>query len=274
MIELIKNNLICLTLLCFNIVAFSQESDIKFEDLKVYSRGYNEIDRSEREYKSEFLKSKTSYIALELIVTNELYEKYDEAYKVTFMFYKPDNNLLCDFSVEFNVKSDWYTSWRTVSWGWNNPGNWVGGEYIVNVFVDGYYFGETTFEIINDYPKLELESISFFEGGVSSEPDNQIDYSKTFSSETSRYIYYILELKNNYSSIEHQLVKFKVNYYYEDGTLFGETEFEYSIPETWEDFELWYGLGWEEPGYWETGNYKVKVYMGEEYAGEAAFSVY
>jgi hypothetical protein len=63
-------------------------------------------------------------------------------------------------------------------------------------------------------------------------------------------------------------------YYYPDGTLFGEAKVNVDIPSDWENADLWTGWGWDEPGKWTIGTYRLEILFGNTKVGEGRFTIY
>ncbi|MDJ0778224.1 MAG: hypothetical protein QNJ85_10195 [Gammaproteobacteria bacterium] len=109
---------------------------------------------------------------------------------------------------------------------------------------------------------LELAEIGFFEGGVDQDPPEwgSPELADSFERDHVRYIYTMLNLKNNLWQQREQDVRLQVRYYAPDGSLFGDPVIEHRVPADWEYADLWTGWGWETKSHWESGPYKVEIW--------------
>ena len=113
-----------------------------------------------------------------------------------------------------------------------------------------------------DQPALDLVDVAFFEGdGNTAPPDwDSAHLTESFDRAEARYIYTLVNLKNNKWQLEEQEVRLRVRYFAPDGSLIGEPMIDYRVPIDWEYADLWTGWGWDTTHQWEAGDYRVEVH--------------
>ncbi|MBI4835217.1 MAG: hypothetical protein HY811_10455 [Planctomycetes bacterium] len=120
-----------------------------------------------------------------------------------------------------------------------------------------------------------LDEIKFFEASKAEVPDaTKRKYSFEFDRDLSRYVYFELTVQNKLYGKQDNKVKIDAKYYYPDGNLMGEPVLEYTIPQSWDVALLHQGYGWDEPGQWPLGTYRVEFFTGGEKLGEKSFTVF
>jgi hypothetical protein len=90
---------------------------------------------------------------------------------------------------------------------------------------------------------------------------------------TTRYVYAELELANpwRYVSMEYKIV---ARFIKPDGSLMGESEGRVETNPEWETYYHSQGWGWEEPGNWSPGDYRVEIEIDHEPRKTAEFTIY
>ena len=118
-------------------------------------------------------------------------------------------------------------------------------------------------------PSLELVEASFFEGNGIAEPPEwgSPQLAESFDRAQARYIYTLVNLKNNLWQLEAQDVRLRLRYFAPDGSLIGEPQIDYRVPVDWEYADLWTGWGWDDTHQWEAGVYKVEIHRGDDESG-------
>ena len=124
-----------------------------------------------------------------------------------------------------------------------------------------------------DTHPIELVELAFYEGASDEEPPewDSIELHETFDRTRVRYIYTLINLKNNRWQQNDQDVRLHVRYYSPDGQLFGAPVIDYQVPADWEYADLWTGWGWDTADQWDPGFYRVEIWhddrvkLGEDY---------
>ncbi|MEW6670286.1 MAG: hypothetical protein AB1427_01200 [Thermodesulfobacteriota bacterium] len=107
-----------------------------------------------------------------------------------------------------------------------------------------------------------FKGIKFFESGFTAPEIANRVFNFQFSKNTTRYVFYQVSLENKLWKIRDNPVKVQARYYYPDGRLMGEPVLEYTVPSDWDIAELHHGWGWNDPGNWPQGKYRVELFIG------------
>lgn len=123
---------------------------------------------------------------------------------------------------------------------------------------------------------LEFKFVKFFEGaGNATAPESDNQFKTDFPRSTTRYVHFMVNAKNLLYRNRSQKPLIIGRYYYPDGTLFGEARIDtVEVPTGWNDAELWTGWGWDKPGNWTLGTYRVEVLFGNRKVAEGKFTIY
>jgi hypothetical protein len=127
--------------------------------------------------------------------------------------------------------------------------------------------------ILHAQNDVDFIGVKLFETGYDAVPQSERVYSTHFSKSNTRYIFYEAEVRNNLYNVRSNTVKIYAEYYKADESLFGDPAFEYTIPSDWSTAYLWQGWGWNEPGNWETGRYKVVLFIAGKRLTEIYFTI-
>ena len=121
---------------------------------------------------------------------------------------------------------------------------------------------------------VEFEEIFFFEGNRDTQlpHSNSQQIKSSFNRDSVRYIFTVVRLTNKRWQESAQDLVINVRYFRSNGNLFGETSINQHIPSDWEYPTLWTGWGWDIPGKWEAGIYKVELWLDDKNKiGEGSF---
>jgi hypothetical protein len=118
----------------------------------------------------------------------------------------------------------------------------------------------------------KVDYILFFEGGVETPPYGERVYAVKFARSRSRYIY--AEINLSYSSPP-QRVDFIVvtRWYNPEGQVFAEPEMQSYIEPDWTSSAHVTWRGWDKPGKWAVGVYKVEFYISGHLVASDSFEV-
>ena len=263
--------------------------DFTFKTMRFFEGGYNVPEESQRKFTVQFPKSTTRYVWCQIDVENRLYNVREHSHKVIWRYYNPDGTLRAEIDGDFRIKPEWGTAWIPGGWGADQPGTWPVGTYRVEVWIDGQKMAQDLFTIYDDRAStsppvtsvpaetayLEFQSVKFFEGGYTAPQESQRQYKTDFPRSTTRYVYLLVMTKNLlYRNRSHKPLIFG-RYYYPDGTLFGEARIDkVEVLADWENADLWTGWGWDEPGKWTLGTYRLEILFGNMKVGEGRFTIY
>jgi len=248
--------------------------DFTFKAIRFFEGGYNPPEESQRVYIAQFPKNTTRYVWCRIEVENRLYNVREHIHKVIWRYYNADGTLRGEMGADFRIKPEWETAWIPHGWGADQPGTWPVGTYRAEVWIDGKKIAQDSFKIYDDLAALEFEFVKFFEGPFIAPPESQRELKTQFPKSTTRYIFFSIGVKNLlYKNRGHKPVVVG-RYYNPDGSFRGEGNVNVDIPPDWENADLWSGWGWEKPGNWPAGTYRVEILFGNVKVGEGSFSIY
>jgi len=115
--------------------------------VKFYEGGSGEVPYGQRIYDTRFSSSSARLIWWEINLTYpDPVKRID--FSVEAFLYKPDGNILNRQVQNYFIEPSWTFSWHSMSFGWIDPGTWIPGKYLVEMFISGKKAGEGNFEII------------------------------------------------------------------------------------------------------------------------------
>ncbi len=119
----------------------------------------------------------------------------------------------------------------------------------------------------------EVLDLKFFERGDFPPVREQRVYSNRFAKETSRYIYW--ELLLDFPSPQRR-IDFSIEAIYsrDDGTLFGQHSIDCSVEPGWHNSYHFRGQGWDDPGQWPVGTYRVDLFSEGVIIASGSFEIY
>ncbi len=272
-------------------------TQFEYTQARFYGADYNEPPVEKRNFTTVFNKNQAKYIWCQINVNNLAYEKEAHTHKVVWRYYKPDGTLHGETSNSFEIKPSWKEAWIGSGWGWSDPGYWATGVYRVDVHIDNrkvssrhfavkddtYTTKETSIiespSIIEKTPvlskgSLEYEFVQLFEGGEFAKSGADTAYNEYFPKSSTRSIYFLVGVKNKLWKVRNQKSNIHGMFYRPDGSFFGRANIEKDILSTWENSDLSSGWGWLVPGNWETGQYRVEVFIDNKSVAEKNFTIF
>lgn len=118
---------------------------------------------------------------------------------------------------------------------------------------------------------LVFNKIKFFEKGADPLPKSERKFGNRFAKETTRFIK--LEVDIDYPEAQN-LIEFEWTYTLDGPVELEEFTIESKIKAGWDGSLHIMGPGWEVPGNWDVGTYKVELYIDGTKIGENAFEIY
>ncbi len=262
---------------------------LQFESMKFFESGYTAPPKEQRQYNTQFPRSTTRYVFFEIGAKNLLYRNRNQRPPVFGRYYNADGSFRGEAKVNVDISPDWESVDLWSGWGKDEPGNWPAGTYRVEIWFGSAKVGEGSFTLYDDRPVtsppvtsvpaekvyLDFQSVKFFEGGNVTPPESERQYKTDFPRSTTRYVYFSVRSKNLLYRNRSQKPLIFGRYYYPDGTLFGETKIDkVEVPADWESADLWTGWGWDDPGKWTLGTYRLEILFGNIKVGEGRFTIY
>jgi len=120
--------------------------DPKQTYVRFFESGYNMTQYDQRVYLQRFDHKLSRYINWELNLQH-LSADLRKDFIVHVIYYKPDGNELMRQTKHSYAKEGWESSRHSLGWGWDEPGNWVPGNYHAVFSVAGKKVAEGDFEI-------------------------------------------------------------------------------------------------------------------------------
>jgi len=112
--------------------------------LRFYVAG-TALTTESREYKSRFAKSETRRIGYELILRHSAPGHRIE-YSIESVWHH-DGAILHTHKFDLGIEPDWIQSTPVLALGWDEPGNWPIGSYLVELFIEGRKIASASFEV-------------------------------------------------------------------------------------------------------------------------------
>lgn len=122
--------------------------------------------------------------------------------------------------------------------------------------------------------QIKLDNIIFFEGGYEAPDESARTYTVTLPKSTTRFVWTKLQVVNLLYEKGEQKHHVLWKYYNPDGSLRGEVDADFTIQADWYTAWISHGWGWDEPGNWPVGNYRVELWVDNQKFGENYFSIY
>ena len=121
---------------------------------------------------------------------------------------------------------------------------------------------------------VDFISVKFFEEGPNLPQSSEFKFNTAFSKKAARYVYAFITVKNNLYNIKDQKPGLAAKFYKPDGTFWGDSPSGTVILSSWKEADIWVGWGWDNPGYWDAGVYRIDIYLGNKKIGEGKFAIY
>jgi hypothetical protein len=262
-----------------------EKTYLEFEYVKFFEGPYVAPPESQRDYKAQFPKSTTRYVFFLVGANNLLHRNRTHRPEVVGRYYKPDGSLHGEGKVNVDIPPDWEKADLWGGWGWEKAGNWPAGTYRVEIWFANRKVGESSFTIYDDRASttppvtseqayLEFKSVTFFESGATDPPASQRQIKTDFPRGTTRYINFFVLAKNllHRNRVHKPLVRGR--YFYPDGSFMGEANVNVDISPDWQETNLWAGWGWDNPGNWSLGTYRVEILFGNTKVADGRFNIY
>ena len=115
--------------------------------LRFYESGRGVLPANQRQYSTRFSKGGARFINWEIGLNLEKPLGYRKDFVVHAAYYRPDGSLLAEQDNPGWIESTWKSWSNYMGWGWENPGNWKPGKYIVVLSISGQTVAREFFEI-------------------------------------------------------------------------------------------------------------------------------
>lgn len=254
---------------------------LKVKDLNVFISPQILADGS-RKYRTIFDEQEIKYIFAEFSFFNKLFDEKEwnaeislKAYKIELLEIDDDFEeqkvLICNLKKEDTIVSkDENIIYYTNGWGLDIPGEvWKKGKYRWEAEVDGEVLISKDFFVENfgivseeNNPYFDVLSIKLFESGEESIPKYERKYLTKFDSETTRYVWFEMEIANKFPERE-WVGEFFINIYNDLRQPIGQIAESYQFlpDENFEEYNVIIenGYGSNSPATWYRDKYTLEI---------------
>lgn len=245
------------------------------DEFRVDSLVFYEELAHQRERKNKFALENTSLINWELHLG---YPKLMEARPVSLKIvcYSPDGSVFDVDQIDAELEVGTAKHWFSNAFGFDRPGLWDSGVYRVEFYLNDRMIVEGSFEVIRDslfLDQVTVDSLLLYEGECDHEPDKESRvYKNEFSRLETQYIYW--EVALSYPELnENRWVKFQYVFHSPDGSVLDSNYYGQELEKgTGSSFHSM-GIGFEQPGDWETGQYRVEILLDGRQIAEETFVI-
>lgn len=253
-------------------------------EVNFYEGDKNGVPYEKREYRERFAGSDSRFIYWELNLKHPAPgQRLDFA--VDAVWYGPDGSEFVRQTLNTYMEGTWTNSYHPFGQGWDEPGKWRPGSYIVELFYKGQKIAINAFEIladrerggsdmVYDIPAIQarVTSIQFFEGGYDGIPYNQRVYNISFPKSSTRAIWWELNLEHPDPG---RRIDFAIEavFYRWDGTEIAQQVNNTAVQMTWTTSFHSLGWGWKEAGNWAAGTYRVVLFVDGKKVGDGIFTI-
>lgn len=171
------------------------------------------------------------------------------------------HNVLVDAEEAENVKTSWNID---VSWSMDELKNMLADQVKLPQSGDTAALGK----------KHELKNVKLFAAGPKQPAVNERKYNDKFPQKNVQYIYTEISYKNAFYHLKDGEVNLVIQYYKPDGSLLAENKRTAHPKKEWATPLFTDKWGYEQPGQWQPGIYKIKVLIEGDLAGEYSFEIY
>lgn len=255
--------------------------------ISTYESGATQLPYGERDYRTEFPKSTTRYINWELALRNHAVNVQDHTYTITWKYYLPGGVYEGEGTAERSIGKDFSLPDLSEGRGWSSPGNWAIGTHRIEIYVNGTFFAEREFTIVDDReqyvvdgllhpaqnPGIEFEFLNFYDVDVGN-PELNAVAGDAFPQSTTDYIYAKIQVINLMQNVQNKTYNLSFKYYSPDGSLFGEVNEPFGISRDWGQAWYYTALGFQTKGRWQVGEYRVELWIDGVKFAERSFTIY
>ena len=253
-------------------------------EVNFYEGERSGVPYEKREYRERFAGSDSRFIYWELNLKHPA-PGHRRDFAVDAVWYGPDGSEFARQTLNTYMDGTWTNSYHPFGQGWDEPGQWKPGNYIVELFYRGQKIAISAFEIFDDrgrgdsdtvydIPTLQarVTGIRFYEGGYDGIPYNQRVYNTSFPKSATRAIWWELNL-------EHPDPRRKIDFAIEavfyrwDGSEIARQINNTAIQSTWTTSYHSLGWGWREAGNWAAGSYRVILFIDGQQVSDGTFFI-
>jgi hypothetical protein len=120
---------------------------------------------------------------------------------------------------------------------------------------------------------LFLESFRFYESGKERPDRRERRYATSFPKRTTRFVNVELGIANSLHRKQDKTHHAVYRWFHPDGSLLAEQEDEWVIISKYEDFGASRRLGWDQPGQWTPGMYRLVILVDGVIFAQRPFTI-
>ena len=259
----------------------TENKDYKYKSLNVYS-STEWLANNQKKYRQVFSSYESTYIYAELAFYNKNFDVKAWNINVKLCCYEiGKKKKVCN--LVFNKKISKSNQIVHIREGWGNKKEgsfWKKGTYFWEAWIEGEKVG-TKYFYVEDYGndsqafldnQIELSSMKLYEGSYEDVHETQRVYLKTFSSETTRYIYSELAFRKKQVEKLYNLEIF-VKFYNQARELKGQVAKLVKVKSTDSQFITSLGWGSNIRGSWRNGKYTAELVILDKLVAIVPFEI-
>ena len=257
-----------------------EKKNYKFKSLNVYA-STEWLANNQKKYRQVFSTYDSTYIYAELAFYNKRYDEANWDVKIQLKCFElGKRKLIC--SLDFNKKVSKTDNLVHIREGWGNKKQgsfWKKGTYYWEAWIEEekvaskYFYVQDFGESADDFwtNRLDLTSMKLYEGSFEDVKTEERVFLKTFSSETTRYIYSELVFKPK-ASFNYSLEIF-IKFYNQARELKGQVSKLVKVYA--DDEEVTTSLGWGSnvKGSWRNGTYTAEMVILDKLVAAIPFQI-
>ena len=241
----------------------------KFHSIKFYS-SKEWMFNSTKKYRNVFEKNEVSYLYCEFSFFNKLFDEEVWDAKINLKAFSIINGKkkeLCNVENKSTVSKEDNIVHIRESWGKDALGSfWTKGEYEWEAYIDGDLVGSSKFYFVDsgqvssdNNPYFDVVSLKLYEGDSSGFNQNKKKYYSKFKTETTRYVWVELKLKNKIP--DEWYCEIYYNFYDNAGNLKGQCTSLDTMEKDKVGTSYFFERGWgsNTPGTWIDECYRLDI---------------
>ena len=235
--------------------------------MRFFEAGNAPTPVNQRTYLTKLPSTTTRYVKIELSLDHARPNRVVPL-PVSCVIFKSGGGVYANVAQNVRIQPDWEGTYYVLDWGSNAPGTWKPGQYRVDCSYGGKLIARDRFEISGDAALTEgppdipslgahVVTVKFFESAASSTlPPSQRIYAERFEAHTARHVN--IEILTNHAATGRAVeVPMSCTYTRPDGSVLHVTQYNFKIPGTNENTSFATSTGWQNPGNWRPGTYRV-----------------
>ncbi len=114
--------------------------------LQFFEAGLEGPTGEERAYVTRFPKGTTRCVWF-TVTCHNANRQADRTYRIGYRYYFPNGQLMAEYHKDWLIKARWGECWWSYACGYEEPGQWEEGSYLVVILLEGAVFASGSFTI-------------------------------------------------------------------------------------------------------------------------------